>query len=127
MRYGIIGSRTFVDYEKLKEVLDRHKFISQIISGGAPGADSLAADYAHENSIPLLEFFPDWAKYPRTGGFVRNKQIVRSSDVIIAFWDNVSSGTKNSLDYAKKLNIKSIVISFNTEITPNEEINLWQN
>ena len=111
MRYGVVGSRNFTDYRLMKEVLDKH-FIGQIVSGGADGADSLAALYAKETNIPLLEFFPQWDKYKRSAPFVRNKQIVRASDVIIAFWGGNSRGTKHSLDYAKKIGIKSIIVNF---------------
>lgn len=111
MRYAVIGSRTFLDYETLKEVLDKH-YISQIVSGGAKGADNLGARYANENNIPLIEFIPYWDKYGKRAGMMRNKDIIRASDVVIAFWDNISPGTKNSLEYAKKLGKKTIIVRF---------------
>ena len=111
MRYAIIGSRTFNNYDVMYDVLERH-YISQIVSGGAIGADSLASRYASEKSIPLIVFKPDWDKYPVTAGFVRNKQIIRAVDVVLAFWDGFSTGTKDSLDHAKKLRKKIIVINF---------------
>lgn len=111
MRYAIIGSRTFCDYEKLKEVLDKH-YISQIVSGGAKGADTLGARYANEKNIPLIEFIPNWNKYGKRAGMMRNKDIINTSDVVIAFWDNISPGTKNSIEYAKKLGKKTIIVSF---------------
>lgn len=111
MRYAVIGSRTFFGYKLLKNVLDKH-FISQIVSGGAKGADSLAARYANEHNIPLLEFLPDYHKYGKKAPFVRNKQIVQSSDIIVAFWDGHSAGTKHSIEHGKKLNKKIIIIPF---------------
>lgn len=111
MNYGIIGSRTFSDYKLLSDVLDKH-YITRIISGGARGADSLAARYAKEHSIQLTEYLPDYNKYGKKAPFVRNKLIVRDSEIIIAFWDLKSNGTKHSLDYAKTLNIKTITIQF---------------
>lgn len=124
MRYAIIGSRNFADYELLKSVLDKH-FISQIISGGARGADSLAARYAKESSISLLEFIPEWDKYGKTAGFIRNKDIVRASDIIIAFWDGESRGTKHSLDFASSLGKRCIVIS-SKPCNKNEKDDLWE-
>ena len=116
MRYGIIGSRTFSNYDLLAHVLDKH-YISQIVSGGAIGADSLGKKYAEEKNIPLVEFFPMYHKYGKKAPFVRNKLIVQSSDIIIAFWDLYSPGTKHSLDYAKKLKKKSFVVDFAGNIT----------
>lgn len=111
MIYGVIGSRTFFDYDLVKNVLDKH-IISKIVSGGAEGADSLASRYALENGIQLLEHIPFYNKYGRSAPFVRNKLIVQDSEIIIAFWDMKSNGTKHSLEYAKKLNKKSIIIPF---------------
>lgn len=100
----------------MKKVLDKH-YISQIVSGGAIGADTLAARYAQENSLPLVEFFPCYTKYGKKAPFVRNKQIVQSSDIIIAFWDMKSTGTAHSLNYAKQLKKKSIVVDYVGNIT----------
>jgi uncharacterized protein related to proFAR isomerase len=111
MKYGIIGSRTFSDYDLLTYVLDKHN-ISLIVSGGARGADSLGARYADERQIHKIIFSPDWDKYGKRAGFIRNKQIVNESDFIIAFWDLHSVGTRHSLDLAKKLGKLSIVVGF---------------
>lgn len=128
MRYAIIGSRTFNDYEKFKESVDPHlPYITQIISGGATGADSLASDYTKEHNIPILVFKPEWDKYGRSAGFIRNKLIVQSSDIVVAFWDMKSNGTKHSLMYAEKLKIKTIIIDFDPEYKQIEKgIDLWQ-
>lgn len=127
MRYAIIGSRTFVDYKKFCDTLEPHlKYISQIVSGGAKGADSLAAKYAILNSIPLKEFIPEYDKYGSGAPFVRNKLIVRNSDIVIAFWDMKSNGTRHSIEFANSLKIKTIIIEIeNSFDTPNIEENLW--
>lgn len=111
MKVAVIGSRGFNDYEKMKSVLNNIT-ISEIISGGAIGADSLGAKYANENSISLCVFLPDWKKYGKGAGFIRNKLIVDNSDMVVAFWDGKSKGTKNSIDYSKKINKKVIIISY---------------
>lgn len=93
----------------MSEVLDRH-YISQIISGGAIGADSLAERYALEKDIPLLEFIPDWDKFGKSAGMVRNKDIVKSCDILVSFWNGTSPGTKMSIDYARRLGKKVIIV-----------------
>lgn len=70
MKIAIIGSRTFNDYELLRQSLDEFSFeanvdISLIVSGGANGADSLGERYAHENNIETLIFLPDWKNMVR--------------------------------------------------------------
>ena len=115
MRYGVIGSRTFLDYAGLCGVLDpQKKYITQIISGGAKGADFLGARWAKENNKTLVEFLPNYALYGKKAPFIRNKLIVDSSDIIIAFWNGQSRGTAHALNYAKAQGIKSIVYSFLT-------------
>lgn len=113
MRYGIVGSRTFQDYDFLCSVLDPQRiFISSIVSGGARGADSLGERWANENDKIITVFRPDYERYGKKAPFVRNKLIVNSSDIIIAFWDGKSTGTKHSLEYAESKGIKSVVYTF---------------
>jgi len=85
----------------VKEAL-RDLSITEIVSGGAKGADTLAEQFAKENNLPVKIFKPDWAKYGRGAGPVRNKQIVEYADKVIAFWDGESKGTKSSIDLAEK-------------------------
>jgi hypothetical protein len=104
MRYAIVGSRTFNDYNKLKDTLNLLKDLDVIISGGAKGADSLAQQYAIAFGIQLIEYLPDWKKYGRAAGHIRNKDIVDNCDKLIAFWDGKSKGTLNSIKLAQKSN-----------------------
>lgn len=110
MKLAVIGSRTFDDFDLVVEKLDEYDF-DLLISGGAKGADSLGEKYAKEKCIETLIFKPDWKKYGRAAGFVRNKLIIESCDVVIAFWDGKSKGTANSLKIAEKLEKKICVIS----------------
>ena len=104
MKVGVVGTRTFNDYVLLKSKLDElnyNNIISVIISGGATGADSLAEKYANEKSIKTMIFYPEWKKFGKSAGPIRNKLIVNNSDVIIAFWDNKSIGTYNTICQAR--------------------------
>lgn len=101
-KLGIIGTRTFNDYELLKSEVDKIP-TKLIISGGATGADLLAEEYAMKNNISLITHIADWDKHGKSAGPIRNKLIVEHSDFILAFWDGQSKGTKNCLQIAKKL------------------------
>lgn len=113
MKLAIVGSRTFRDYDLLNSCLKNNvDKITVIISGGAKGADYLAEKFAKENNIPIKVFLPDWDKYGKSAGFIRNKQIVNEADSVIAFWDGVSKGTTHSIMLAEQLNKKIKVVYF---------------
>lgn len=108
MYIAVVGSRTFNDYEqfqnKFNEYIISLKIPSTeitIISGGAKGADSLAEKYSNEilKRKPII-FKAEWKRYGRAAGAIRNKQIVKACDELVAFWDGESKGTKISIDEA---------------------------
>lgn len=123
MKLAIIGSRAFNNYPLLKETVLRH-FVGydaltcteiwpeEIVSGGANGADSLAKAFAIEHNILLKEFLPDWDKYGKRAGFLRNQDIITRADWVLCFWDGTSKGTGNSLSIAKKLKKPTLIIYF---------------
>lgn len=113
MNYAIIGSRTFQNYEILKIVCNRLiRDTDTIVSGAASGADILGKQYAIDRKLNYIEFPADWNKYGKRAGFIRNQEIVDSSDFVIAFWDGVSNGTKNSIELAKLDKIPTLIIYF---------------
>ncbi len=110
MRLAVIGSKEFNDYSRLKAILNKISGITVIISGAAAGTDKMAAQYALEHNLKLLEFPPDFAKYDEEAKHVRDRQIVENCDQLIAFWDGECEGTKYTLDYAEKMNIPIRII-----------------
>ena len=113
MKVAIIGSRNFNDYELVVEtLLEYENIITLIVSGGAKGADMLGERWAKEKNKELLVFYPDWVKYGKSAGFIRNKDIIENSDIVFAFWDGVSKGTKHSIDLSVKLNKELKIIKW---------------
>ena len=112
MKIGVVGSRDFDDYKKLEKELNKIEGITEIVSGGAKGADTLAREFAEKNDIKLTEFKPDYEQYGRGAPIRRNKKIVEYSDQIIAFWDGESRGTKNTIDIAEKQDKPITIIRF---------------
>jgi hypothetical protein len=111
MKLAIIGSRTFNDYFFLKEKLDPYvSKITQVISGGANGADFLGEKWAKENNIETMIFYADWKKYGKRAGFIRNEYIINNCDLCVAFWDGKSKGTSHSLSLCEKYNKKYKII-----------------
>ena len=94
-KVAVVGSRTFSDYELLKKTLDGME-IDILVSGGAEGADKLAEIYSEEKDIPIVVIKPEWKKYGRGAGIIRNTLIIKNSDHVVAFWDFESKGTRDS-------------------------------
>jgi hypothetical protein len=115
MRLAVIGSKDFNDYQKLKSILDQISGITTIVSGAAPGTDKMAAIYALEHNIKLIEFPPDFIKHGEEAKHFRDCQIVENCDFLIAFWDGKCEGTKYTMDYAEKMMISVEVINVDLE------------
>lgn len=119
MKVAIIGSRNITDKSYIYKQLDsffKDNKPELIVSGGAHGPDKIGIAWALENKINVKEFLPDWERYKKSAGFIRNTQIVEAADLVIAFWDGLSKGTKDSINKAKKLNKQIKIISQNNEI-----------
>lgn len=129
MKLGIVGGRDFNNFELLcKSISDNNLKPSMIISGGAKGADTLAEKFANQFKIPKQIFYADWDNlkkkpikikhnefgkpYNALAGFNRNKLIVDTADIILAFWNGKSTGTKNTIDYAKEKQKQIIIIKY---------------
>jgi hypothetical protein len=70
-----------------------------IVSGGARGADAMAAQVAHEFHIPFECYPADWKRYGKRAGMLRNQTIVDAADEMLAFFGNElrTPGTADSV------------------------------
>ena len=64
-----------------------------------------------DKNIETLVFYPDFKKHKRAYHF-RNRQIVIQSDLIVAFWNGYSTGTKYTINFAKTLEKEVIVVKY---------------
>ncbi len=113
MKVLVCGSRSFNNYQLLKETLDQVGGITQIIQGGAKGADKLAGQYAREHSISALEIPAKWGEYGKKAGYIRNQEMIDyNPDLVVAFWDGESRGTAHTINLATHKRIKVEVIKF---------------
>ena len=104
MKLAIVGSRSLDNYETVKNAVDSLSTeVTEVVSGGAKGVDSFAERYASEHDIPTVIYKPEWAKYGKRAGYIRNKDIVERADFVLAVWDGESRGTLDSINHARKL------------------------
>lgn len=106
MKIAVIGSRNLT-VKDLKQYLPEN--VTEIVSGGAAGIDSCAREYARANGMKLTEFFPNYEKYGRRAPIMRNDLIIDYADMVLAFWDGSSRGTKYVIESCKKKNKKITV------------------
>lgn len=99
MKVAIIGSRSIKNID-ISSYIPRN--ITEVISGGAIGIDSLAEAYADKMNIPKQIIKPEYDEYGKVAPLKRNKIIADKSDVIVAIWDGKSRGTRHVIDYAHK-------------------------
>lgn len=94
MRIGIVGSRYAAEQVKLDILRQIPENTTEIVSGGAAGVDSYASELAELLHIPLKVFLPEYDKYGKRAPLLRNLEIIRYADEILAFWDGRSAGTR---------------------------------
>jgi len=123
MRLAIVGGRDFDDYTLLEVWVDsvmsmqfdREDKVS-IISGGAKGVDSLGEQYANNHKLGKVICKPNWDKYGKSAGFIRNQTIVDNCDMVLAFWDGQSRGTADTIEKAKKAKKPTFIIYYDKPI-----------
>jgi len=103
----IAGSRSFNQYDLIKAKLDFY-FSNrlpavEIVSGTVRGADVLGEHYAKEHNLKVKKFLANWDLYGKRAGIIRNEQMAKEADALVAFWDGHSSGTKHIIDKMKKM------------------------
>ncbi len=116
MNVIIAGSRNFDNYKLLKEKVDnilKDKKDITIVSGTANGADKLGEKYAFENNLSLKKFPADWEEHGKSAGYIRNEQMAKFSQILIAFWNGKSKGTKHMIDLANKHSLDVYVFDIN--------------
>ena len=114
----IAGGREFRDYALLCESCD--KFLCQehqtydivVISGTARGADTLGERYAHERGYAVEKYPADWNRDGKAAGPIRNAQMAKVADTLIAFWDGQSKGTANMIDQAKTRGLSIKIVKY---------------
>jgi hypothetical protein len=109
MKVVIAGTRTFVDKVMFEKGMAECPFASSIktvLHGAATGADQLAGQWAAERGITVIAFpvTPlDWRTLGKKAGPLRNIRMIDQTDAYIGFWDGISPGTKQGIEYATKL------------------------
>lgn len=113
-RVVVTGSRSFRDAAAVAAALDplHYEFGARLrlIQGGAAGADRLAWEWAKSCDVPCASFAPDYSRPSPQRYHERNDRMLGLADLVVAFWDGESRGTKSVIDKAEARGIPCDVV-----------------
>jgi hypothetical protein len=110
----VCGTRTWPDADAicrvLSNLLEFNDFpITGVITGGARGADAVAAYWAIQQEVELHVEHADWSRGPQAGPERNNRMLDMAPDMVVAFWQGQSPGTKHTVREAMRREIPTIV------------------
>jgi hypothetical protein len=92
-------------------VLGTHRHhITEFLHGGARGADRLAFRWAVRHHVRSHCFAADWERFGKAAGVRRNYQMAQAGDMLLAFWDGRSAGTRHLISCMQQLGKPVVVI-----------------
>ena len=101
MRVAIVGSRRFSEPARVSDYVNALPPRASIITGSASGVDAAATKAARAKGIPVQVMpasFDEMADAGRAAA--RNQRLVDACDVLVAFWDGSSKGTRATVERA---------------------------
>lgn len=111
MKLAIVGTHTISETQENYDLMEDailatipSDAMTEIVSGGAKGIDTMAARFAKKFGKKMTIYPAEWHKYGRSAGPMRNQFIIDRADLVIAFPDAQSVGTRDSMKKAKKQN-----------------------
>ena len=111
MRILVCGSRTWytcvAEIEAALRPYTGEQPDAVVIHGGASGVDTVAGNVAYRMGFQTKIYPANWALYGKSAGYIRNKQMLDEGkpDIVLAFWDGKSRGTKMMIELAQKAGV----------------------
>jgi len=112
-RLAIVGGRDFSDQALFNKtmLMWEESGVTEVVSGGARGADSMAESWARYHNIPIKVFLPEYDKYPgHLAPLMRNSQIVKYADQGIAFPG--ANGTRDTINKFKAAGKPCVIVRY---------------
>lgn len=78
----------------------------EILVGDCPtGIDLFVREYCKQAEVTYTVFVADWDNHGKAAGPIRNAELVKDANILIAFWDGKSKGTLSAITEATKNHI----------------------
>ena len=107
MKLIIAGGRDYQftpeDHDRL-HAIDRQRRVTEVVSGGASGADKCGEKWALDNAITIHRFPADWKLHGKAAGPIRNRQMAEYADAVALFPGG--KGTASMFAIATELGLK---------------------
>lgn len=96
---------------KLYQIIGKHlacleaelgRPVTEIVSGKAPGIDTVGEAWAISNGIKVSEFPAEW-ELGKHAGMLRNAQMAEYADAALVIWDGKSKGSADMLKQMHRL------------------------
>lgn len=119
MRVLVCGSRTYGATEtqrvEMMALLDAWIGVDYtVVHGAAPGADSLAEEWARGRCVATEPYPADWDQHGKAAGPIRNQQMLDSGiDLCLAFTDKPlreSRGTNDMVTRCRQASVMTVVM-----------------
>lgn len=78
----------------------------EVLVGDAQGVDLMVRSICGEEQQNYTVFSADWDKHGRAAGPIRNQEMLKEADKLIAFWDGKSPGTRNAIKTAMEMGLR---------------------
>ena len=101
MRVAIVGSRHFSQPDRVTDYVNGLAAGASIITGSASGVDAAATKAARARGLGVQVMpasFDEMSDASKSAA--RNQRLVDACDVLVAFWDGTSKGTRATVDRA---------------------------
>lgn len=115
---GFMVSPLYTDAERIAAVQDavdewqtlHGARVTEVVSGGATGADHCGELWARKNGLPLTVMPADWRKHGKGAGPRRNREMACVAEGLIAFWNGESRGTADMLRVAREKRLLTLTM-----------------
>lgn len=104
MRALFFGSRDWDDPFPIAAFILALDPDATVIHGSAPGADTLAGNFARIQELEILAFPADWDKHGKAAGPIRNQQMLEEGepDIAFGFVNKPLAQSRGSADMARR-------------------------